>query len=109
MKAADIVKRAAAQGIKLNVNYVYILRSRRGGRVITTTTPGGIWTATQRDGRGLVVQQIVGFTGCSENDKLTTGYAYDNDGNLTWQSIPTGVTTRYEYDGYGRRTKIVRG
>ena len=39
MKAAEIVKRAAAKGIKINVNYIYILRTRRGIRAARAPQP----------------------------------------------------------------------
>lgn len=38
MKAAEIVQRAAAKGIKVSTNYVYILRTRRGVRSASAKT-----------------------------------------------------------------------
>lgn len=75
--------------------------------VVRVITPGGVWTETVRDGRGLEVMQIVGFERCTAAQQMTTTYVYDGDSNLIQTTSPAGAVTVYEYDGFGRRTKTI--
>lgn len=97
------VEDAGTGGLQLGTTYEYDHQHR----VIRTTTPGGVWTETVRDGRGLQVMQIVGYEGSSTGDQMTTLYAYDADGNVTQTQSPAGVVTTYVYDGYGRRALTI--
>lgn len=57
----------------------------------------------------MVIRQIVGYLNSASSDELTTNYTYDNDGNMTRMTTPSGVATDYQYDGFNRRTKTIRG
>jgi len=101
-------------GLNLTTTYKY----NNQDEVTWTFTPGNVWTKTERDGRGLVVRQVVGYGLNQQNpqadppepeDALVTTYEYDADGNMTRTVAPSQVQTRYEYDGYGRRVKMIRG
>ena len=74
-------------------------------RVAKVTTPGGIFTQVDRDGRGRRIRQIIGASG---GNNLTTTYEYDSNSNLTQVTEPNGVISTYEYDLFDRRTKAVR-
>lgn len=88
-------------GLNLTTTYDY----DNLDRVVKTTTPGGIFTQIDRDGRGRRIRQIVGATG---GNSLTTGYEYDANSNLTRVSEPSGIVMTYDYDGFDRRTKATR-
>jgi len=90
-------------GLNLTTRYEY----NNQDELVKTTTPGGVWTETRRDGRGLVTMQIMGYD-TDPNHQLTTTYEYDVDGNLTKTTNPQGVETWYEYDGYGRKTRMIQ-
>ena len=97
----------------LNLSTTYDYNNQ--DEVVKTTTPGGVWTETKRDGRGLTTMQISGYhAGEQSIPQVTTSYEYDADGNLTKQGRMNaqgsyeGPVTTYEYDGYGRRAQVIR-
>ena len=71
-------------------------------RIVKTTTPGGVWTKIERDGRGLQTAQVIGS---GEDEYLRTTYEYDANGNLTKIIEPSGRTTTYAYDLFDRKTQ----
>ncbi len=92
---------ADSGGLNLTATYEY----DNLDRVVKTTTPGGIFTQIDRDGRGRRIRQIVGASG---GNSLTTSYEYDANSNLTRVSEPSGIVMTYDYDGFDRRTKATR-
>jgi len=90
-------------GLNLTTSYEY----NNQDELVKTTTPGDVWTETERDGRGLVITQIVGYDEVAAN-QLTTTYDYDLDGNLTKMTNPQSIETEYLYDGYGRKTQMIK-
>lgn len=89
------------EGENLATTYEYDLQDR----VIKTTTPGGVWTKTELDGRGLQIAEVVGH---GSTEVLRTSYEYDLNGNLTKVIEPSGRTTTYAYDEFDRRTTMTR-
>lgn len=92
---------ADAGGLNLTTTYEYDNQDR----AVKVTTPGGVFTQTDRDGRGRQIRQIVGASG---GNNLTTSYEYDANSNMTKVIEPNGVMTTYEYDLFDRRTKATR-
>lgn len=88
-------------GLNLTTTYEYDHQDR----VIKTTTPSGVFTQIERDGRGRLHRQIVGAAG---GNNLTTTYEYDGNSNLTRVTEPGGTMMTYDYDLYDRRTKATR-
>ena len=93
---------ADAGGQDLTTSYEYNNQSE----VTKVTGPDGRFVITNRDGRGLVVHTI---TGIDSTEKATTSYSYDLDGNLLKKVDPMGVTEIYQYDGFGRVTRVRQG
>ena len=61
--------------------------------------PDKRYKKTIRGGRGLVVQEITGVEiSGQENNKATTYYFYDLNGNLIKKVDPEGVTEIYQYN-----------
>lgn len=80
------------------------------GEVIKVLKSDKRYTKTIRDGRGLVVQEITGVEiNGVENDKATTQYFYDLNGNLIKKVDPEGVTEIYQYNFKDRMTKSRKG
>ncbi|MCP4707393.1 MAG: RHS repeat protein, partial [Planctomycetes bacterium] len=71
--------------------------------------PNGRWTRTERDGRGLVVRQIVGYGDDPETEYATTHFYYDANGNMIEQVDPEGNRTVYQYDNLDRLVQTLRG
>ena len=94
---------ADAGGLNLTTQYEYDQQDQ----VTKTEPPGGVYSKSERDGRGLQIKQIVGYDDNSANE-LTTTYEYDENGNLTKTTGPGGMTTEYAYDGFDRRTRAIR-
>jgi RHS repeat-associated protein len=81
------------------------------GELLTTVTPGpsgGTATSTYTAG----TETAVGSTGTQPSRLLKTGttaagevtsYAYDSAGDLTQQTDPSGLVTKYTYDLLGRQ------
>lgn len=92
---------ADAGGSNLTTSYAY----DNLDRVLQVTTPGGIYTTVERDGRGRKVRQIIGASG---GNNLTTAYEYDGNSNLTRVTEPNGTVMTYDYDLFDRRNKSTR-
>lgn len=100
-----VVQDAGEDGLNLTTSYEY----NNQDEIVKTTTPGGVWTQTIRNGRGLQKMQIVGFQGSTPATEITTQYWYDEDANLTkTKNLTTSDQTLYVYDGFGRRTKTIK-
>jgi YD repeat-containing protein len=97
---------ADAGGKALRTEYEY----NNQGEVIKVLKPDKRYIKTIRDGRGLVVQEITGVqAGNVENDKATTRYFYDLNGNRVKKVDPKGVTELYQYDSKDRKVQSRRG
>lgn len=80
------------------------------GEIEKVLYPTGKWVQTVRDGRGLVIEENVGYgTYPDETVLLKTGYGYDKNGNLKWQSNPDGSVLVYTYDNYDRLKRTYQG
>ncbi|MGW8329913.1 RHS repeat-associated core domain-containing protein [Streptomyces sp. NPDC055897] len=78
------------------------------GDLLTTTDPDGhTTTSTYTQGTEAATgggTQPRGLKASSKDQRgQTTTYAYNNAGDLTQTVSPSGLTTRYTYDGLGRR------
>lgn len=85
-------------GVELQTTYEYNNQSE----LIKITEPSGRWTKTIRDGRGLVVQNIIGY---DTHDILITDYEYDSNKNLIRQANSDGTVELFEYDDFNRLIK----
>jgi len=95
-----------ANGVALQTTYEY----NNQGELVKTTLPTGRWTKTERDGRGLVIKEIVGYgSGQDETEAAVTRYEYDANGNRIKKIDPDGTETHFEYDNYDRLIRVERG
>jgi YD repeat-containing protein len=74
----------------------------RQGQLKKTTYPTGRWVAIERDGRGLVILEMVGY---GQTNMYETAFDYDANGNLIWQRNPDGTEYEWEYDNFDRVVK----
>ncbi len=90
----------------LTTEYVY----NRQGEVEKILYPTGKWVQTDRDGRGLVVEENVGY-GTYPNDivLVKTAFGYDDNGNLTDHIRPDGSYLVYEYNNYDQLKRTYQG
>ncbi len=89
-------------GLELETVYEY----NNQNEVTKVTLPGGKWTKTTRDGRGLVIKTEVGY---DSTTVATTTFEYDANGNLVWKTDPDGYKSRYDYDDFDRVIMVTRG
>jgi len=105
-----------ADGLALKTEYEY----NNQGELVKTTLPNGKWTKTERDGRGLVVKQIVGYYDPVEEEDFeaaVTTFKYDANGNMIEKTVPytdpdgnpKRVKTAYKYDNFDRLEQTVGG
>lgn len=68
-----------------------------------TMMPSGKWVKVVRDGRGLIFQEITGYT-YDMIDRVVsiTEYDYNEDGNVHYKKLPDNTFIHYIYDDYGR-------
>lgn len=85
-----IIKTASPYG--RNVTYAY-------NKNQVTVVKEGITTIRTYDSQG-------NMTAVEDNTGTTT-YTYRPDGQMLSATVPCGLTTTVEYDGYGRRTRLV--
>jgi RHS repeat-associated protein len=89
-----------------NTNEVRILKIKNDfrGQPIETIYPDGTKVRKVFDERGLALtEEIVGFDG----KKITAKKVYDRSGKLSQETNPHALTTKYEYDGFSRISKVV--
>ncbi len=90
----------------LRTEYTY----NNQGEVMKILYPDKRYKRINRDGRGLVVEEITGVqSGDMENPKAITQFFYDVNGNLIKQVDPEGVTEIYKYNNKNQRIKIRKG
>ena len=101
-------------GLSLKTTYEY----DNQGELVKTMLPNGKWTKPERDGRGLVIKQIVGYgSGQNETEVSFIEFKYDANGNMVEKKEPytdsdgndKKVKTIYEYDNLDRLLRIRRG
>jgi YD repeat-containing protein len=93
-------------GLALKTTYEYNYQ----GEIVKTTLPNGKWTKTQRDGRGLVITQSIGYgEGGGETEVAVTEFHYDANKNLVERVAPNNISMVYEYDNFDRLIKTKRG
>lgn len=92
-------------GLRLKTQYEY----NNQGEVKKVTLPNGKWTETYRDGRGLMVMQIIGHDDLDSKQWQVTEFEYDANGNLTKQTSPDDTSAIYQYDNFDRLVKVKRG
>ncbi len=86
------------QRFNLTTTWEYDLQ----GQLKRTTYPTGRRVDIVRDGRGLVILEVVGY---AETDVYWTAFDYDANGNLIWQRNPDGTEYEWEYDNFDRVVK----
>jgi RHS repeat-associated protein len=91
-----------AGGESLVTSYQY----NNQGEITKTTVPHGKWTSTERDGRGLVTKEKVGY---GETLKATTEFEYDANGNITKRTNPDSTEIAYDYDNLDQLEKVTQG
>lgn len=85
-----------ARELKVNNNY--------RGFPIETINPDGSKLRKIYDERGLQLsEELIGIDG----KKITTKKVYDRSGKLTQETNEFGLTTKYEYDGFSRISKVI--
>ncbi|MBN1123602.1 MAG: RHS repeat-associated core domain-containing protein [Sedimentisphaerales bacterium] len=90
------------QRLNLETSYEYDMQ----GRLTKTTYPTGRWVKIERDGRGLVTREVVGY---GETEVYDTEYTYDINGNLNVQTNPDGTILVHIYDNIDRLEKTFKG
>ncbi len=105
-KKKKIIEDFGTGRTNLTTEFIYNLQ----GEIEKVLYPTGKWVQTDRDGRGLVTAEYVGY-GTYPNDTIVqaSGYGYDDNGNLKWQSSPDGSLLIYEYDNYDRLKRTYQG
>ena len=93
-------------------SYLWIYAYDSQDRVKQITYPDGMWVRNLREGRGLLVNEFVGYGGdpaggAGGTIELTNTYTYDNNGNLVDRLNQTAANlpdhSSYTYDIYHRR------
>lgn len=92
-KSGRITQTHFSDGTLFSVKYDDVLN-----RVIETA-PDGVITTKQYNPFGFLVQE--------KTHNALYEYAYDNEGNLVKVTDSEGNTTNYQYDAFGRNTKVI--
>lgn len=101
---------ADAGGMALKTEYEY----NNQGEVTRVLQPDMRYKRTNRDGRGLVTEEITGVVidnegHLEEHPKAVTKFFYDLNGNLIRKVDPEGVTEIYQYDMKDRLIRVRYG
>ena len=95
-----------AGGTSLRTEYTY----NNQGEVIKILYPDRRYKRINRDGRGLVIEEITGVQiADEENPKATRKFFYDLNGNLIKDVDPEGVTEIYQYNNRNQRIRVRKG
>jgi YD repeat-containing protein len=101
-----VIADSGTGGQSLRTEYEY----NNQGEITRILQPDKRYKRINRDGRGLVAEEITGvLIEDTEHPKATTKYFYDLNGNMIRKVDPVGVTEIYQYDAKDHRVRVRHG